>query len=94
MDVKSRVVLITGGASGIGLGLAAYFLAAGSQVIVCGRREEKLREAKERYPRPITHCVDITVAEERVALCNFIHLEVQRVVGLLAVMSLTRFFVR
>ena len=45
MDVSSNTVLITGGASGIGLALAERFLHAGSQVIICGRREDKLKEA-------------------------------------------------
>jgi uncharacterized oxidoreductase len=44
MDVSGNTILITGGASGIGLALAERFLHAGSRVIVCGRREEKLWE--------------------------------------------------
>jgi uncharacterized oxidoreductase len=43
MKIESNTVLITGGATGIGLALAERFLRAGSEVIVCGRREEKLR---------------------------------------------------
>jgi uncharacterized oxidoreductase len=50
MDLTSNTVLITGGASVIGLALAERFLRAGSQVIICGRPEEKLREAQEKYP--------------------------------------------
>ena len=38
MDLGSNTVLITGGASGIGFALAERFLAAGSEVILCGRR--------------------------------------------------------
>jgi uncharacterized oxidoreductase len=49
MEFGSNTVLVTGGASGIGLALAERFLRAGSDVIVCGRREEKLREAKEKH---------------------------------------------
>ena len=37
MDISSRTVLIVGGTSGIGLGLARRFAAAGSTVIVGGR---------------------------------------------------------
>ncbi|HEY3157235.1 MAG TPA: SDR family NAD(P)-dependent oxidoreductase, partial [Candidatus Eisenbacteria bacterium] len=40
MQLASNTVLITGGASGIGFALAERFLRAGSQVIICGRREE------------------------------------------------------
>ena len=37
MDISSRTVLIVGGTSGIGLGLARRFAAAGSTVVVGGR---------------------------------------------------------
>ncbi len=46
----SSTVLITGGASGIGLALAERFLRAGSEVIICGRRAGKLEEARTRFP--------------------------------------------
>jgi len=39
MDIKNRTVFIAGGTSGIGLGLARHFAAAGSAVVVGGRRE-------------------------------------------------------
>lgn len=38
MDIRNRTVFIVGGTSGIGLGLARHFAAAGSTVIVGGRR--------------------------------------------------------
>ena len=68
MELGSSTVLITGGASGIGLALAERFLEAGSEVIVCGRREEKLREARARYPRLAIRACDVAEERERVAL--------------------------
>lgn len=50
MNTTGNTVFITGGASGIGLALAAWFLARSNGVIVCGRNEAKLQQAKERYP--------------------------------------------
>ena len=47
MKVSNNTILITGGATGIGLELAKEFIANGNTVIVCGRREEKLNEAKK-----------------------------------------------
>ncbi len=40
MDIANRTVFIAGGTSGIGLGLARRFAAAGSTVIVGGRRND------------------------------------------------------
>lgn len=71
MELSSNTVLVTGGASGIGLALAERFLRAGSSVIVCGRREEKLREAKEAHPGLHTRVCDVADASQRVALVEW-----------------------
>lgn len=68
MKLDSNIILITGGASGIGLAMAERFLAAGSNVILCGRREDKLREAKDKHPEFITRRCDIAREAERIAL--------------------------
>jgi uncharacterized oxidoreductase len=44
MDISGRTVLIVGGTSGIGLGLAARFTAAGSTVVVAGRDTSKVAD--------------------------------------------------
>ncbi|HET9018325.1 MAG TPA: SDR family NAD(P)-dependent oxidoreductase [Acetobacteraceae bacterium] len=50
MRANGNTVLITGGASGIGLALAELFLAAGNSVVVCGRDPAKLDRACARLP--------------------------------------------
>jgi uncharacterized oxidoreductase len=68
MDLTSNIILITGGASGIGLALAERFQQAGSTVVICGRREDKLREVKEGYPDMITRVCDVAKENERISL--------------------------
>lgn len=53
MILKGKTILITGGASGIGLEAAKQFLAQGTKVIITGRNEEKLNAAKKLYPQLI-----------------------------------------
>jgi uncharacterized oxidoreductase len=72
MDLSGNVVLVTGGASGIGLALAGRLLAAGSRVIVCGRRESALRAAAEAHPGLVTRVCDLAREEERVALAEWV----------------------
>jgi NAD(P)-dependent dehydrogenase (short-subunit alcohol dehydrogenase family) len=38
-DLSSRVVLVTGGARGVGRGIAAGFAQAGATVVICGRKD-------------------------------------------------------
>lgn len=51
MKMEGNTILITGGASGIGLAFAERFLEAGNDVIICGRREDKLQAAKQNIRR-------------------------------------------
>jgi NAD(P)-dependent dehydrogenase (short-subunit alcohol dehydrogenase family) len=44
---KGRTVFVTGGGSGINLGIARNFAALGANIAICGRRQEKLDIAAE-----------------------------------------------
>jgi NAD(P)-dependent dehydrogenase (short-subunit alcohol dehydrogenase family) len=46
--LKDKRVLITGGGTGLGKGMAARFLELGAAVYICGRREEVLRQTAEQ----------------------------------------------
>lgn len=50
MEITGNTVLITGGATGIGYALAENLLEKGNQVIICGRRQDKLAEAQQKHP--------------------------------------------
>ncbi len=70
MQLSNRTVLVTGGTSGIGLGLAESFLKAGSRVIVCGRDKEKLARVKENFPDITAIACDISSAAQRKQLAD------------------------
>ena len=46
-DLKNETALITGGGTGLGLGIARCFAAAGAKVVLIGRREAELAEAAQ-----------------------------------------------
>lgn len=71
MNLEGNTILITGGASGIGLAFAERFLAAGNQVIICGRREERLREVREKHPHIQTRTANVAEEAERIALAEW-----------------------
>ena len=68
MKLASNVVLITGGASGIGLALAERFLAADSEVVICGRRRDRLAMARKKHPRLQARVCDVAEESDRVSL--------------------------
>ncbi len=71
MDLSSATILVTGGASGIGLALVERFLQKGSTVIICGRREEKLKEIKDQYPRINFRRCDVSKEGDRLELLQW-----------------------
>lgn len=72
MKIKNNKILITGGASGIGLELTKRFVQEGNTVIICGRREARLREVAGSLPGVIIRSCDLARSEERVALYEWI----------------------
>lgn len=72
MKISNNKILITGGASGIGLGLTERFLKENNTVIICGRREDALKQLAEKHPELITRRCDLSVANERDHLYDWI----------------------
>jgi NAD(P)-dependent dehydrogenase (short-subunit alcohol dehydrogenase family) len=84
--VSGRIVLITGGSSGIGLAAAHKFAEAGATTIICGRDQDKLdaacKEAKAKgyefiaYPADISDMVDcdrfVKLLEEKYGGVDFL----------------------
>ncbi|MEO6177498.1 MAG: SDR family NAD(P)-dependent oxidoreductase [Flavobacterium circumlabens] len=73
MNLSNNKILITGGATGIGLGLTQRFIEENNTVIICGRRESVLNEVKAQFPAVLTKVCDLSVEAERVALYEWIN---------------------
>src|SRR4051794_37986929 len=71
MKVTGNTILITGGASGIGLALAKRFAERENSIIICGRRSDKLAAAAHEIPGVTTRVCDIGDPAERIALAEW-----------------------
>ena len=72
MKLSNNKILITGGATGIGLGLAERFIKENNTVLVCGRRQQALDEAKAKFPGLITIQCNLAKESERENLFRWI----------------------
>ena len=72
-SLKGQVALITGGGTGIGLGIAQAFIAQGARVVLSGRRESVLKEAVDQLGPQATYRVhDVTDAAQAEPLLDAI----------------------
>jgi uncharacterized oxidoreductase len=60
MKMRSNTIFVTGGTSGIGKGLAEAFHQLGNQVIISGRREDRLRSICAANPGMRHFVMDVT----------------------------------
>jgi uncharacterized oxidoreductase len=71
MKLSGNTILITGGGTGIGLALAGQFLKQGNEVLICGRRSDRLRAAKSRLPELYIRICDVSKPRSRSALVRW-----------------------
>lgn len=66
--MTDKVVIVTGGSSGLGVAFAAAFADVGADVVVCGRREDRLQQTCEAVQATGRRCLvapaDVTVVAE------------------------------
>lgn len=72
MTISNNKILITGGATGIGLGLTERFIKENNTVIICGRRESVLQEVVAKFPTVIAKQCDLAIDAEREELYQWV----------------------
>jgi len=82
-DVRGRVAFVTGGASGIGLGIAGALVAAGMRVVIADLRADHIKAATEDFARSgqskSVHAILLDVTDR--AAMSAAALETERVFG-------------
>jgi uncharacterized oxidoreductase len=71
MKTSQNTILITGGATGFGLALAEILLRNDNEVIICGRRQDKLDEAKSKLPSVHIKQCDVSIESNRKELIEW-----------------------
>lgn len=84
MKTSGNTILITGGATGIGLGLAEAFHALGNQVIIAGRRAAALSKAADAHSGMAWFTVDMA---DKASIEAFAHQVIERFPDLNAVIN-------
>lgn len=72
MKINGNTIMITGGATGIGFALAQEFVNANNEVIICGRRELYLKEAKKKLPQLHIKVCDVSKDQQRKDLVSWV----------------------
>ncbi|MCB0820348.1 MAG: SDR family NAD(P)-dependent oxidoreductase [Bacteroidetes bacterium] len=75
MNLTNNKILITGGGTGIGKGLAQLFHQLGNSVIICGRRKDVLKQVENELPGVISYSCDLLSENERESLMKKLETE-------------------
>jgi uncharacterized oxidoreductase len=72
LKLTANTILITGGATGIGLALARRLSANANQVIICGRNEAALQKAQQQANGLVTRVCDVADHESRRSMVEWL----------------------
>ena len=71
LKIKDMSIIVTGGCSGLGFGMAKKFSKAGAKVTICGRRREKVKKAQHDLGSNVLSIVaDVTKESDRIKIIN------------------------
>lgn len=79
--MAGKVLVITGGATGIGFGICQGFGRHGAKVVLCGRRQDALDEACGKLRGEGIACLGVTCDVRDAARCEFVIAEALRAFG-------------
>jgi uncharacterized oxidoreductase len=65
VKLSGNAILLTGASAGIGFEMAKALLELGNRVLTCGRRQERLEQARAQLPQLETFACDIGSADAR-----------------------------
>ena len=68
MDLKDKIIVVTGAASGIGRALAVRFAAEGAKLVVCADRDEPGAQATAKMMGGVAYKTDVSKEADIVAL--------------------------
>jgi len=72
MQTTGNTILVTGGGTGIGLGLAKAFHELGNKVIIAGRRRSVLDDVAKQHQGMATYAFDVQRLEEIKKFCEWL----------------------
>jgi len=72
MRMSHNTIVITGGATGIGFAMAKYLQQCDNQIVICGRRQDRLDQAAAQLPGIHTLCCDVADAAGRSDLADYV----------------------
>ena len=68
MDVSGKLIVITGGGSGMGLEMAKSFARDGAYVVITGRNQSKLETAAKQHENITPFVCDVSKDEDMISL--------------------------
>lgn len=81
-DLQDKVILITGGGSGIGAAIARCAAAAGAKVAIAGRNTAMMRDVVSAIPQARAYDADVRSLESMQAACAAVVADFGRIDGL------------